>query len=133
MKRDWELLKEIIETAEKCDGGYPLVATKGCDYSSSHIQLEVPGRAFGEVFEHILLLGDAGLAEVRDLGSSYDEPYGVAIDRLTMAGHDFLAGARDDQRWNQAMTMIKDKGGAVSVGVLTQILATLLKQSFGIN
>jgi hypothetical protein len=50
-----------------------------------------------------------------------------------MAGHDFLAGARDDQRWNQAMTMIKDKGGAVSVGVLTQILATLLKQNFGMN
>ena len=133
MKRDWELLKEIIETAEKCDGGYPLVATNGVHYNGSHIQLEVFGRAFGEVFEHILLLGDAGLAEVRDLGRSYDGPSGVAIDRLTMAGHDFLAGARDDQRWNQAMTMIKDKGGAVSVGVLTQILATLLKQSFGIN
>ena len=126
MKRDWELIKEIIETVEKCDGGYPLVATNGVPYNGPHKKLEVSGRAFGEVFEHILLLGDAGLAEVRDL-SRYDGPYGVAIDRLTMAGHDFLAGARDDQRWNQAMTMIKDKGGVVSVGVLTQILATLLK------
>lgn len=133
MKRDWELLKEIIEIAEKCDGGYPLVATNGAHYNGAHIPLEVPSRAFGEVFEHILLLGDAGLAEVRDLGRTYDGPSGVVLDRLTMAGHDFLAGARDDQRWNQAMTMIKDKGGAVSVGVLTQILATLLKQNFGMN
>ena len=89
MKRDWELLKEIIETVEKCDGGYPLVATNGVAYNDQLKKLEVSGRAFGEVFEHILLLGDAGLAEVRDL-SRYDGPYGVAIDRLTMAGHDFL-------------------------------------------
>jgi hypothetical protein len=133
MKRDWDLLKEISEIAEKCDGGYPLVATNGAHYNGAHIPLEISGRAFGEVFEHILLLGDAGLAEVRDLGRTNDGPSGVALDRLTMAGHDFLAGARDDQRWNRAMTMIQDKGGTVSVGVLTQILATLLKQSFGMD
>jgi hypothetical protein len=50
-----------------------------------------------------------------------------------MAGHDFLAGARGDQRWNPAMTMIKDKGCAVSAGVRTQILATLLKHHFGMS
>jgi hypothetical protein len=77
--------------------------------------------------------GDARLAEVRDLGRTYDDPSGVALDRLTIAGHDFLAGARADQRWNPAMTMIKDKGCAVSVGVLAQILATLLKHHFGMS
>jgi hypothetical protein len=78
-------------------------------------------------------LGDSGLAVVRDLGQTWDGPTGVAIDRLTMAGHDFLAGARDDGRWNAAMTTVKEKGGAVTVGVLSQILASLLKQSFGLH
>ena len=50
-----------------------------------------------------------------------------------MAGHDFLSSARDDQRWDKAMSIAKDKGGAVTVGVLSQILAALLKQSFGIS
>jgi hypothetical protein len=63
----------------------------------------------------------------------YKGPAGVAIDRLTMAGHDFLSSARDDQRWDKAMSIAKDKGGAVTVGVLSQILAALLKQSFGIS
>jgi hypothetical protein len=133
MQRSWDLLRKILDRAEKSDGGYPVVATNGAVYPGAHISLELPGHDFGEVCEHVLLLGDAGLAEVRDLGRMYKGPAGVAIDRLTMAGHDFLSSARDDQRWDKAMSIAKDKGGAVTVGVLSQILAALLKQSFGIS
>lgn len=133
MKRNWDLLREILDIAEQCEGGHPLVATSRSHFSGSHYSLDIPDHGFGEVVEHVLLLGDAGLAKVRDLGRTGDGPSGVAIDRLTMAGHDFLASARDDQRWEKAMTMVKDKGGAVTVSVLSQILAALLKQSFGLN
>jgi hypothetical protein len=133
MKRNWELLREILDIAEQCDGGYPLVATNRAHFSGAHFSLDMPGHDFGAVVEHVLLLGDAGLAQVRDLGRTGEGPTGVAIDRLTMAGHDFLASARDDQRWEKAMTIVKDKGGAVTVNVLSQILAALLKQSFGLG
>lgn len=133
MKRNWDLIRKILDAAEKSDGGYPVVATNGAVYSGAHFTLELPGHDFGEICEHVLLLGDSGLAQVRELGRTYQGPAGVAIDRLTMAGHDFLSSARDNQRWENAMAMVKEKGGAVTVGVLSQILAALLKQSFGVN
>lgn len=133
MHRDWELLRKIMEEVENTEGSLPLVATNGASYVGQHRTLVLPGRNFGEICEHAPLLGDSGLAVVRDLGQTWDGPTGVAIDRLTMAGHDFLASARDEGRWNTAMSTVKEKGGAVTVGVLSQILASLLKQSFGIN
>jgi hypothetical protein len=132
MKRDWDLLRWILNQAESCGGGYPIVVTDGAQYSSQHYKLNIGERNFGEMCEHVLLLGDAGLAEVRDLGRTFDGPSGVVIDRLTMAGHDFLDSARDENRWKKAMTTVNEKGGAVTVGVLTQILSALVKQSFGL-
>jgi hypothetical protein len=35
--------------------------------------------------------------------------------------------------WKKAMKKVNEKGGNVTVGVLTQILSTLLKQSFGLS
>ncbi len=67
------------------------------------------------------------------LGSSFSGPSGVAIDRLTMADHDFLEAAQNETVWQKAMTIVNEKGGAVTVGVLTQILSTLIKQSFGLS
>jgi hypothetical protein len=130
MKRDWDLLRWILNEAESCGGGYPIALTNGAQYSSAHYKFDIGERNFEEVCEHILLLGDAGLAEVRDLGRTYDGSSGVVIDRLTMAGHDFLDAARDDSRWKKAMTTVNEKGGAVTIGVLTQILPALMKQSF---
>lgn len=55
----------------------------------------------------MLLLGDSGLAEVRDIGLTFEGSAGVVIDRLTMAGHDFLEAARDETRWSKAMKTVK--------------------------
>jgi hypothetical protein len=132
MKRDWDLLRWILNQAESCGGGYPIVVTNGAQYSSKHYSLNISERNFEEICEHILLLGDADLAEVRDLGRSFDGPSGVVIDRLTMAGHDFLDTARDESRWKEAMTTVNEKGGSVTIGVLIQILSALMKQSFGL-
>jgi hypothetical protein len=49
-----------------------------------------------------------------------------------MEGHDFLEAAQDETLWQKAMTTVNEKGGAVTVGVLTQILSALVKQSFGL-
>ena len=73
------------------------------------------------------------MAEVRELGRAMDGSTGVAIDRLTMAGHDFLEASRDETRWNKAMKTVSEKGGgAITIGVLVQLLSTLMKQSFGL-
>lgn len=132
MKRDWDLLRWILNEVESYGGGYPVVLTIGV-YGGDHYPLDIGEHNFAEVCEHILLLGDANLAEVRNLGQTLEGPAGVAIDRLTMAGHDFLAAARDETRWNKAMKTVNEKGGgAITIGVLIQLLSALMKQSFGI-
>ncbi len=127
MKRDWDLLRWILNQAESCEGAYPIIVSNGAPYSSQHYQLDLDKHDFGAVYEHVLLLGDAGLAKVRDLGRTYDGPAGVAIDRLTMAGHDVLDATRDEKRWQKAMTTVNEKGGAVTIGVLVQILSALME------
>ncbi|GAB4377365.1 MAG: hypothetical protein Kow00121_26570 [Elainellaceae cyanobacterium] len=70
---------------------------------------------------------------VRILGRTPAGPVGVAIDRLTMTGHDFIEAAQNEGIWKQAMTMVNDKGGAITVGVLVQILSALVKKQFGLE
>jgi hypothetical protein len=129
MKRDWNLLRWILNEAESCEG-YPIVLTNGAvTYEGDHYSLDIGERNFNEVREHILLLGDSGLAEVRNLSNLNSA---VALDRLTMAGHDFLDAARDENRWTEALKTANEKGGAITVGILIQILSALMKQSFGL-
>lgn len=132
MKRDWDLLRWILNEAQSCKAGYPIVLTYGI-YGGDHYQLDIDKRDFAEVCEHILLLRDHNLAEVRILGRTQLGLAGVAIDRLTMAGHDFLETAQDNIRWKEAMKIVNEKGGAITVLVLIQILSTLMKQSFGLS
>jgi hypothetical protein len=132
MKRDWDILRWILSEVESCGGGHPVVLTIGI-YNGAHYKLNIGDRNFAEVCEHILLLGDSNLAEVRELGRTMDGSAGVAIDRLTMAGHDFLEAARDETRWTKAMKTVREKGGGtITIGVLVQLLSTLMKQSLGL-
>jgi hypothetical protein len=134
MKRDWNLLRWILNECEIADTGYPLVLAQGAQYSSAHCTLEIGDRSYEEVCEHLLLLGDAGLAEVQCLGRTHEGLAGVVIYRLTMARHDFLDASRSEARWKQTMLTVAEKGGgAVTIGVLTQILSALMKQAFDLS
>lgn len=132
MQRNWDLIRWILAEVESCQEGYPIVLTFGI-YDGTHYQLDIGERDFGEVCEHMLLLGNAGLAEVRELGRTYEGLVGVVIDRLTMAGHDFLEVAKNDTIWKKSMNIVKEKGNSVSLGVLTQILSALMKQHIGLS
>lgn len=139
MKRDWNLIRHILNEAESCEAGFPLVLVnplvieRGSGYIGPHCQLNTDSWKFEEVCEHVLLLGDKNFAFVRNLGTTNGGLLGVALDRLTMEGHDFSEAARDDTRWKKAMKKVDEKGGTVTIGVLTQILSALMKQSFGLQ
>jgi Hypothetical protein (DUF2513) len=133
MKLDYELLRWILNEVESCEAGNPVVLIKGV-YNGAHYSLDIGERDFAEVCEHMLLLGDEELAVVRDLGRVMEGRMGVVIDRLTMEGHNFLEAARDETRWSKAMKTVQEKGGgAVTIGVLIQLLSALMKQSLGIQ
>lgn len=79
------------------------------------------------------MLRDSELAEVCDLGRRYSGPSGAAINRLTMAGHDFLSTAQDSVWWAEAMRKLKEKGVDVPVSVFVQVLSAVSKQHLGLS
>jgi hypothetical protein len=114
MKLDWDLLRSVLRMAEQCEGGCPLVCTATV-YTAPHYKLNWRDTkyGFGTVCEHMLLLGDAGLAVVRDLGMGGDGPVGAVLERVTMRGHEFLAVSRHEGTWSDAKRLAETIGFGV--------------------
>ncbi len=82
---------------------------------------DIVGRSQEEVGYHAHLLIGNGLAEgfsVRNLGHRL--PFD-SVSNLTVAGHEFAELARNDDRWNAAMTQAQG-GGAVTLAILQNLL-----------
>jgi hypothetical protein len=80
---------------------------------------------------HIMNQGEL-LSAISIKNSSNIIPKYVAVC-LTWQGHDFLAAACDETRWKKAMAMVQDQGNSITVGVLIQLLSSLMKSSFGLH
>ncbi len=117
MKRDWELIRSILYKAEFIENSYSMVfIKKNLSYGGKSNKLQIEDeREFARYYQSVLCIGDSNLAIVRDLGKDV----GVALDRLTMSGHDFLDAARNEKIWKKAMKTVGEKGGAVTLWVLT--------------
>ena len=89
--------------------------------------LMIEGWTPDEVLEHIELLEEAGLIEARILrsGSGGGRLMAAYVERLTYAGHDFLAKARDESRWKQAKSIAVEKTGSTALDVLKTVLGQL--------
>jgi TIR domain len=63
--------------------------------TTSYYLLDIGERNFDEVYEHIELLADAGLAEIQKLGRNFNAPKEIAIKRITMEGRSFIRTAQE--------------------------------------
>ncbi|MFN9619572.1 MAG: DUF2513 domain-containing protein [Synechococcaceae cyanobacterium] len=136
MKRNWDQIRKILQEAEASDAGVALVYKRASYWTKGQSLILEPHRViamedddFLQAREHIFLLSDGGLVEI-DEGRCINF---ICLRRLTSSGHDFLEGARDEGRWHRALSIVREKGGAVTLGVLTQILSSLLKQALDIH
>lgn len=120
MKRDLELIRKMILAIEDAPTG------------RAPGRLEFDGYTYGQVAYHAYLLVDAGLAKGHDITAIGSDGPEALITSLTWAGHEFADAARDETRWKKAMTTVQEKGGAVTLGVLTQLLIALMKGALGI-
>lgn len=119
MKRDMDLIREILLQTEQHENGYAP-------------DLEIDGYTSAQIGYHQFLIIDAGLAEGADVTHRGSEgPMGV-ITHLTSAGHDFLDAARSKTVWQQAKDAVDPIGGA-SIQVWTAILTDLVRRNLGLG
>ncbi|URD53492.1 DUF2513 domain-containing protein [Chroococcidiopsis sp. CCNUC1] len=118
MKRDMELVKKILIEIESQESGY------------APTNMLIEGYAQEQIHYHSYLMIQAGLIEgIRCTNLSSTSPQAIPRS-LTSAGHDFLDAARNEALWNKAMTIVQEKGGAITVAVLSQLLSSLMKNHF---
>lgn len=111
MKRDVDLFRTILLFVENAPSGFaPTIVLDG--YSGA------------EIGYHAHLLIEAGLArgvDVTNLGSTAPESL---ITNLTWAGHEFAELARDQSRWEQAMSLLRAEGRGVTFDELKRLLSS---------
>jgi hypothetical protein len=82
--------------------------------------------------EHMALCIEAGLVEGTIRSDEQGRTDGTVANRLTWKGHKFLALARSEPIWKQALAKIKGAGGHATISVLEDLLKRLLEQSVGL-
>jgi hypothetical protein len=120
VKRDLELIRKIVLIVENAPTGW------------APQRLEVEGYTEAQIGYHAYLLVDAGLAKGHDTTTMGSDGPEAMITTLTWAGHEFADAARDESRWRKAMVAVQEKGGTVTLGVLTQLLVALMRSALGI-
>jgi hypothetical protein len=122
VKRDLDLIRRILIATEEAD-----------DYTLSTGDLVDSQHDERSVARHVLLLEEAGLLEANLLASrEYGGAMKGTIDRLTWAGHEFLAAARNDTLWTKAKRTIGEKVGGVPFEILRAWLISQASQQLGL-
>lgn len=117
MKRDWELIRNILFKVEEMESTNAVLEDNVFEGVSPEL-----------VSYHIQLLIEAGLL-VGQCHQGLGGPLQCYIHRLTWNGHEFLDASRDNSRWKKAKEILLSKGGALTFDVLKALLISLLKEA----
>jgi hypothetical protein len=99
MKRDWDLVREVLAEVEALDPATFDVIRYGPLRKSANPAKDAQA----------VLLWRAGFIEGAD-ASSLDQGDSVIAERLTWAGHDLLDTIHSKPVWERVKTLAKDKG-----------------------
>jgi hypothetical protein len=120
VKRDMELIRKMVLEIEDAPTGY------------APDEFDIEGYTPEQIAYHSYLMLDAGLAEGERVDNTDSDSPEAMLRNLTWAGHEFAAAARDENRWNKAMGVVQEKGGSVTLSVLSQLLTALMKGALGL-
>lgn len=124
MTRDDDLIRKLMLTLEQAN-------------SYVNDNLAVEGYTRDQVAYHLGLIVRAGYAEgpqprYSSSGSDPTIPLAVVVNRLSPAGHDFIAALRDDAVWAKVKERLAKVGGSASLDVIGQVGASVAKQMLGL-
>lgn len=116
MKRDMDLMRDILLWLEAHDSGFP----------------QIPERDEVEIGYHCHLLSEAGLIKAANTTTSDDRlPQAIPIS-LTSRGHDFIDDAQKDTVWTAVKKRVLSASGAVSTALLTELVKDEARRSLGL-
>ncbi len=121
MKRDMELLRLILLKLEEVE---PFQFVYGPP--------EVGGYEPLDVAYHVRLLFEAGFIGAQFSANDAGPP-SIIISHLSWRGHEFLDAAREESRRRKAVAVVKEKAGAVTIGLLQEVLVGLAKRAIGMD
>jgi len=74
------------------------------------------------------LLVDSGLVEGAVARGGDNEPFNVAMDHMTWAGHDFLDAARDETLWKKAKQNIMKPAASYTFEIVKEYLKAEIRK-----
>lgn len=105
MRRDWDLIRELLLEIEELEPGHHYVTQPMGEHGLESVNY------------HIHLLEHAGLVECVDYHPWNGEPGRVAT-ALTLIGHDLLDSIRDDDTWRAKKSILLARLGVISYDAL---------------
>lgn len=121
MKRDMELVREILLAIEASPSGFAPRPLQIRDYSAEQIGY------------HVLIMDEGGLIEADVTTTKNSASPGALAKRLTWQGHEFLDAARDPGIWKKAMGLVKEQAGSVTIHTLKELLVSLGAKALGLS
>jgi hypothetical protein len=115
VKRDMDLVRSI------------LTALAEAPFTGDGIPLRHADHTPEEITYHIIIMHEAGL--IHAVPPSVDESFEWNPVYVTWSGHEFLEAAKDDTRWNNAKSYMKEKGAPMVFDVLKSLLVSYAKQA----
>jgi hypothetical protein len=114
MKRDMDLIREMLLEVEKCP------SLNGC-------AIEISGPSRADLYYNAQLAQEAGLIDARFVSGSTD----FHVIRLTYDGHEFLDAARNNNLWAKAKEIVTKETGSLTLEGLKIALPILIKKRLG--
>jgi hypothetical protein len=120
MKYNLNLVREILFAIENHTSGFAPQELSIDGYTQEQIRYNI-----------FIMIKDCLVDGFEVTALSSTSPQAIATN-LTPKGHNFLELPRNNTHWNKAVDISREKGSAITIGVLTQLLSVLAKKAVGL-
>jgi hypothetical protein len=121
MKRDLDLIRQILLEVEKNDNYLKTIAIQAEGYSPEQVSY------------HVMLLAKAGLVSANLAKQPQSGGEAWYPKSLTWEGHEFLDATRNGTIWHQLKAKLKDQGIDAPLSVVQQLALKLVGQALGLG
>jgi hypothetical protein len=124
MKRDMDLIRQMLLALEQRD-------QDGEERAERKDPTDVEGYSQQERMYNAALIIESGLAKGDIVEGAFGKVMCAGLDRLTVAGHDFLDAARDDTIWKKAKEKVMKPGAAFTFEIVKEWLKVEIRSRIG--